>query len=130
MPGVVGVMTAKDIKGTNRLKRVVADRPVLSEDKVRYIGDPVAVVAAETGEQAVEAARAVKVENTASGPGFTGEGAGRGAIQLYDDRPNLCFASHRSEAMPRRRSEAAAVIESRLVTQITIRPLQTEACSY
>jgi aerobic-type carbon monoxide dehydrogenase small subunit (CoxS/CutS family) len=61
MPGVFGVMTAKDIKGTNRLKIVVDDRPVLCEDKVRCIGDPIAVVAALTREQAVAAAKAVSV---------------------------------------------------------------------
>jgi len=40
MAGVIGVMTAKDIKGTNRLKMVVADRPVLCDTTVRYLGDP------------------------------------------------------------------------------------------
>ena len=48
MPGVIGIMTADDIKGTNRLKMVVADRPVLCDTTVRYIGDPVAAVLAET----------------------------------------------------------------------------------
>lgn len=62
MPGVTGVMTAKDIEGTNRLKFVVPDRPVLCEDRVRYIGDPVAVVAAETREQAVAALDKIIVE--------------------------------------------------------------------
>ena len=47
MPGVVGVMTAKDIRGTNRIKYTVADRPVLCDDAVRTLGDPVAIVAAD-----------------------------------------------------------------------------------
>jgi aldehyde oxidoreductase len=62
MPGVIGVMTAKDIRGTNRLKMVEPDRPVLCDTKVRYIGDPVAAVLAETREQAAKAAHAVKVD--------------------------------------------------------------------
>ena len=62
MPGVVGVVTAKDVKGTNRLKYITADRPIFCEDKVRYIGDPVAAVAALTREQAIAAAKAVKVD--------------------------------------------------------------------
>ena len=62
MPGVIGVMTAGDIKGTNRLRMVIDDRPVLCEDKVRFIGDPVAAVVAETREQALEAAKAVIVD--------------------------------------------------------------------
>ena len=39
MPGVIGTLTAKDIKGTNRLKYIVDDRPILCEDRVRTLGD-------------------------------------------------------------------------------------------
>ena len=62
MPGVLGVMTAADIQGTNTLKYMVADRPVLCSDRVRQIGDPLVIVAAETREQALAAAGAVKVD--------------------------------------------------------------------
>lgn len=61
MPGVVGLMRAEDIKGTNRLRQVHPDQPVLCEDKVRVLGDPIIAVAAETREQARAAAAAVKV---------------------------------------------------------------------
>ena len=44
MEGVVGVMTHKDIKGDNRIKILVADQPVLAEDKVCSLGDPIAIV--------------------------------------------------------------------------------------
>ena len=62
MPGVVGVMTAKDIKGTNRLKYIIADRPIICRDKVQLLGDAVAVVAAGTREQALAAVREVRVD--------------------------------------------------------------------
>ena len=52
MPGVIGVMTADDIKGTNRIGPIKPDMPVLCDDAVRTLGDPVAAVAAETREQA------------------------------------------------------------------------------
>ncbi len=61
MPGVVGFLRASDIKGTNRLRQVHPDQPVLCEDKVRILGDPILAVAAETREQARAAAAAVKV---------------------------------------------------------------------
>ena len=51
MPGVIGVLTADDIKGTNRFRGINPDQPVLCEDRVRYIGDMIAVVAAETRDQ-------------------------------------------------------------------------------
>ena len=63
MPGVVGVLRAADIKGTNFLKLQVPDRPVLCSDKVRYIGDPILAVAAETKAQAEAALEAVKVDS-------------------------------------------------------------------
>ena len=62
MPGVVGIVWAKDIKGTNRLRLIHPDQPVLCEDKVRILGDPIVALAAETREQARAAAEAVKVE--------------------------------------------------------------------
>jgi aldehyde oxidoreductase len=61
MPGVIGFVRAKDIKGTNRLRQVHPDQPVLCEDRVRILGDPILAVAANTREQARAAAAAVKV---------------------------------------------------------------------
>ncbi len=62
MPGVVGFVRAQDIKGTNRLRQVHPDQPVLCEDKVRVLGDPIIAIAAQTREQARAAAAAVRVE--------------------------------------------------------------------
>lgn len=71
MPGVVRVITAEDIVGTNLLgtrinhPRAKADKatwPVLADKKIFRFGDVVAVVAADTREHARAAARAVKVD--------------------------------------------------------------------
>ena len=59
MPGVIRIITAKDIPV---IPNQPCDRPVICGDRVRYIGDAVALVAAETKEQAEEAAALVKVE--------------------------------------------------------------------
>ena len=63
-PGVVAVITAADIKGMNRHGLAGPNRPSLIPigDNVRYVGDPVALVAAETLELAEEAALLVKVD--------------------------------------------------------------------
>ncbi|MEI8182641.1 MAG: xanthine dehydrogenase family protein molybdopterin-binding subunit [Desulfomonile sp.] len=50
LPGVVGVLTHKDVGGTNRQGVVRRDQPVLVDDKVRHCGDAVALVLAETKE--------------------------------------------------------------------------------
>ena len=54
IPGVERIFTAKDIPGRNLLGTIVKDQPVLASDRVRYIGDPVALVAAKTEEAAEE----------------------------------------------------------------------------
>ena len=61
VPGVERVFTAIDIPGRNLIGIIAKDQPVLAWDRVRYIGDPVALVAAETEEAAEEAARKVVV---------------------------------------------------------------------
>jgi CO/xanthine dehydrogenase Mo-binding subunit len=76
VPGVERVFTAKDIPGRNLVGIIAKDQPVLAWDRVRYIGDPVALVAAQTEEAAEEAARKVAV--------------------VYEDLP---FATHPEEAL-------------------------------
>ena len=130
MPGVAGVLTAADIKGTNILKVQVADRPVLCKDKVRYIGDPILAVAADTREKAEAALEKVQVQleplPTLSSPEAALAAA---AVQLHAEFPNLCFEQPqiKGDAEEALRS-SAAVIEARFKTQINHQaPLEPEA---
>lgn len=68
MPGVAGVITADQIPGRNSVPLVFDDEPFLAQDFVRFHGEPVALVAAETYEQAVEAAAKVKLNIEAMTP--------------------------------------------------------------
>ena len=70
-PGVLDVITAADVQGTNLLSTPKAtslnyssgaDHPVFCLDRVRYVGDVVAAVAALSPEQARAAANSVVVE--------------------------------------------------------------------
>ncbi len=60
--GVVAVLTAKDVPGKNRFGLINADQPVLADDRVRYVGDAVACVYAETIAAAEEALPKIKVQ--------------------------------------------------------------------
>ncbi|HJX39625.1 MAG TPA: molybdopterin cofactor-binding domain-containing protein [Anaerolineae bacterium] len=62
MPGVQAVLTAKDVPGDNVYGPMVRDAQVMAMDKVRFIGEPVVVVFAETEEQAEAARDACRVE--------------------------------------------------------------------
>ena len=61
-PGVVGVWTSRDIPGELLVGPRSKDEPVLCREKVRRVGDPLALVAAETLEQAQAAAALVRPE--------------------------------------------------------------------
>jgi aerobic-type carbon monoxide dehydrogenase small subunit (CoxS/CutS family) len=62
IPGVRAIITAKDIPGKNQTGIVIRDQPAIAGDKVRYIGDSVASVFADTSEIAAEAVGRIKVE--------------------------------------------------------------------
>ena len=61
LKGVVAVFTANDVPGKNLTGIIVKDQPILAVDKVRCIGDPVALVAAETEAAAEQALKAIEV---------------------------------------------------------------------
>jgi CO/xanthine dehydrogenase Mo-binding subunit/aerobic-type carbon monoxide dehydrogenase small subunit (CoxS/CutS family) len=62
MPGVCAVITARDIPGKNQAGIVIRDQPAIAYDKVRYIGDTLAAVFAETPELATEALKKIRVD--------------------------------------------------------------------
>jgi len=130
MPGVIGVMTAKDIKGTNRLQYIVADRQIICSDKVRLLGDAVAVVAAKTKEQALAAVGAVKVDyEPIPVMNSPEEAMADEAPQIHPDRPNLCYSQPiiKGDA-DKAFAGSAAVVESSFKTQINHQaPMEPEA---
>ncbi len=62
MPGVHAVLTHEDVPGKKTYGLEFSDQPVLAIDRVRYFGEPVAVVAAEHPEQARRAAERIVVD--------------------------------------------------------------------
>ena len=61
LPGVHAVITGKDTAGM-RIGRTVRDVPLLAEDKVRFVGEKVAAVAASDPDIAEEALTLIEVE--------------------------------------------------------------------
>ena len=60
--GVLRVLTHKDVTGDNAYGKRLRDQQVFCDKKVRYIGDPIALVIAETRKIAYKAVELVKVE--------------------------------------------------------------------
>lgn len=61
-PGVVAVLTAADIPGDNEIGNLVADEPLLAADEVRCVGQPYALVVAESADAAWRASRLVSAD--------------------------------------------------------------------
>ncbi len=100
MPGVVKVITHKDIKGKNRINGLAfasnkgdgLDRPILCDQKVFQYGDAIAIVCADTPERAKAAVEKVKVDLEVlpaymSAPAAMAEDA----IEIHPGTPNVYF---------------------------------------
>ena len=143
MPGVRAVLTAADLASdgvvdlpTDRTRKrrdgspaFATPRPALARARVRHVGDPVALVVADTREGAVDAADRVGVEYAALPAVAATADAGRaGAPAVWDEAPdNIAFVS---EAGPRdavaRAFERAAHVTSLdfVVTRVAAAPLE------
>lgn len=95
VPGVVTVMTAKDTPGIN-YQAQMPDMPVLAKDKVRYVGDAVAAVAAESLEAASAALKLIEVKYEPL-PALLDpeESLKEGAPQIHEGKSNLMLQINR-----------------------------------
>lgn len=60
--GVAGIFTSSDIPGQNQIGGIIEDETLFAEDEVNYIGEPIAIIIAETIEQAKAAKEQIKIE--------------------------------------------------------------------
>lgn len=94
LEGVAYVATRSDVKGTNRLGPVKPNQPVLvgEGERVRFVGDAVALVAAVSEQIARKALKLIEVEYEELPGSFTiDESLKEGAPQIHEDSPgNIC----------------------------------------
>jgi CO/xanthine dehydrogenase Mo-binding subunit len=88
MPGVHAVLTHEDVPGRKTYGLEFPDQPVLAFDRVRYYGEPVAIVAAEHPEQARRAAEAITVSYEELEP-IADPGRATDQEPLHPDRPTM-----------------------------------------
>ena len=105
MPGVLGIFTSKDLVGVGGLpcawliKNIDGTpmkepkHPILAEGKVRHVGECVALVVAETREQARAAGESVEVEyEPLPVVTATADAAGSATVVHADVPNNVCYA--------------------------------------
>lgn len=146
MPGVLAVYTAADLaaagykpmpyrvalKGRNGSDIIKPKRFALAHDRVRFVGDPVACVIAQTAAQAQDAAEAVGLDLEALAPVVEMTDAVRpDAPQLYEEAPgNVAFDYHfgDSDKVAAAFASAAHVTKLHIVdTRIVINAMEPRA---
>src|SRR5436190_2531052 len=134
-PGVLAVFTGADVEkegfgdvpclvpldNKDGTPRADTSRPMLAKGRVRHVGDPVALVVAETLEQAKDAAELIEVEYAAR-PHVVGtyEAAQPGAPLVHDNiKNNIVFDWHVGDrgATDAAFAKADRVVTLRLVNQ-------------
>ena len=100
VPGVRAVLTGRDVASV-RVGLRMRDMPILAIDKVRFSGEAVAAVAADTPEAAEEAIEAIRVEYEEL-PGVYDPVAAleEGTTRIHDDPVSYVNAPDRPEDLP------------------------------
>lgn len=132
LPGVAAVLTADDIPGEHSHGLVVYDWPVMVGigERVRYVGDAVAIVAAETQEIANQAAALIETE-------FEPQPVVKSAVQSYQpEAPKLHESGNLLKHIKVRKGnmesgfdQAQVVLEHTFHTQITDHAFLEPECS-
>jgi carbon-monoxide dehydrogenase large subunit len=146
VPGVMAVLTAAELDvdrvaelPTDRTRKrrdaspaFATPRPLLARERVRHVGDPVALVVAETREQAVDAAERVAVEyEPLPAVAATTDALRPGAPAVWQDAPdNVAFVwtAGQREAVARAFEIAAHVTRlDFVVSRVAAAPLEPRA---
>src|SRR5499425_1695791 len=150
-PGVVAIFTGKDMAGVNSLPcgwdlrkeknipGVVQDLAMvphmpLSSDAARHVGDPVAVVIADSHEAAVDGAEKVKVDwEPLPAVTVTEKAAASGAPKIHDGAPgNVAFKweiGDRAATDAAFKTAGAVTVKKRIVNQrLVANAMEPRAC--
>jgi aerobic carbon-monoxide dehydrogenase large subunit len=139
-PGVVAIFTGKDMTGVNSLpcgwllpELKVPPHMPLATDAARYVGDPVAIVIAETQAAAQDAADKVKVTwEVLPAVSATDKATAKGSAQIHEVAPsNVAFTWQIGDAaaVDTAFRNAARVVKKKIVNQrLVANPMEPRAC--
>jgi carbon-monoxide dehydrogenase large subunit len=147
MPGVLAVLTGKDVaeaglqslpaavpyKGRGGSDLLKPPRPALAQGKVRFVGEPVAMIVAESASAALDAADAVEV-SYGDLPAVVRavDALAPGAPQLHDNAPGNCvfdYESGHEKAAEEAFAKAAKIVRLTVDnTRVVGNPMEPRAC--
>ncbi|OEH84267.1 xanthine dehydrogenase [Desulfuribacillus stibiiarsenatis] len=130
LPGVKLILTGKDIPGRNSFGLIVPQQPVLAEKRIRYLGEAVAAVFAETQEKADEAVKRIRVQYQPLPAVFSAvEGMEETAVKVHDAGNIVDHVKVRKGNLEKGFAKADIIIEGNYYTPaIEHAYLEPEAC--
>lgn len=147
MPGVIAVLTGNDAevlklgllqpklprKRRDGTPAFIASQPFLACGRVRYVGEPVAFIVAETLEEAKDAAEAIEVEyDILPVVPAVADAIAPGAVAVWDRCPDneaFTHAAGDKAAVTKYMTEAAHVIRHRMViNRLTTNSMEPRGC--
>ncbi len=131
--GYVRPLNFMKFPGKDGMRALIPERPVLAHQRVRFVGEPVALVVAESAFIAQDAAQLIEVEYQDLPCVIAPEQAlAAGAPQLHDSAPgNLCFAYEAGDAAAVQAAFSRAAHITRLrveSTRVVPNPMEPRAC--
>jgi carbon-monoxide dehydrogenase large subunit len=146
-PGVAGIYTGEDavragytraltflnFKGKDDMEGRIPERPALAHGRVRFVGEPVALVVADTALSAQDASELIEIDYEDLPPVIDLEGAVRpGTAQLHENLPeNTPFEYEAGDKVATEAAFAKAAHVTRLKmesTRVVPSPLEPRAC--
>ena len=139
-PGVVAIFTGKDMTGVNSLpcgwllpELKIPPHMPLATDAAHYVGDPVAIVIAESQAAASDAAEMVAVDwDVQPSVTSTEKAAAKGSVQIHEVAPdNVAFRWQIGDgaATDAAFKAAAVIVKKRIVNQrLVANPMEPRAC--
>jgi len=146
-PGVLAVLTGEDVaaagykslpaalaaKGRGGMELIRPERPALARGRVRFAGDAVALVVAETVDAAQDAAERISIEYRDLPAVVTAaEALGAGAPLVHEDVPGNLVLDYESGDEPAARAafeKAAKVVKLTVdLTRVAANPMEPRAC--
>jgi aerobic carbon-monoxide dehydrogenase large subunit len=140
VPGVVAIFTGKDMTGVNSLpcgwllpELKIPPHMPLATDAAHYVGDPVAIVIAESQSAANDGAEAVEVDwEVLPSVTSTEKAAAKGSPQIHEVAPNnVAFTWQIGDAAATDAAfqSAAVTVKKRIINQrLVANPMEPRAC--
>ncbi len=146
-PGVLAILTGADLRrrglgtlrpGVPRRRRdgspaFACPQPLLAQDRVRYVGDPVAFVVAHTLDQAKDAAELIAVEYEPLPAVISAEAAlAPGAPAVWDDNPGneaFAYAAGNKAAVEAAFAGATHIVKDKIVVnRVSANSMEPRGC--